>query len=119
MASGTLTSRTVHGIKWSLVAQVLNVATTIAATAVLARILTPTAFGLAAMASIVVRFGQYFAQMGVGSALVQKPVLTDEDIRASFTSSVLLGIVVCGLIVVLTPFAHLVFKDRRWCPWPE
>ncbi len=116
MASSTLTSRTVHGIKWSLVAQVLNVATTIAATAVLARILTPAAFGLAAMAGIIVRFAQYFAQMGVGSALVQKRELTDEDIRASFTSSVLLGMVVCGVIVVATPLAHVVFKNPQVVP---
>jgi len=72
LVSDTLTSRTVHGIKWSVVAQILNVATTIAATAVLARLLTPATFGLTAMAGIVLRFGQCFAQMGVGSALVQK-----------------------------------------------
>ena len=103
-------------MKWSVVAQILNVATTIAATAVLARLLTPATFGLTAMAGIVLRFGQYFAQMGVGSALVQKRELTDEDIRAGFTSSVLLGVVVCGVIVVAAPLAHLVFKDPQVVP---
>ncbi len=88
MTPDTLTSKTVYGMKWSLVAQVLNVATTVVTTAVLARLLDPATWGLVSMALVILRFGQYFARMGVGSALVQKPELTDEDIRAGFVSSV-------------------------------
>ena len=73
MTQGTLTSRTVHGLKWSVVAQIINAATTVATVAVLARLLDPATFGLVAMGLVVMRFVQYFAQMGVGAALVQKP----------------------------------------------
>ena len=109
----TLTSRTVHGMKWSLVAQILNVSTTVATTAVLARLLAPSTWGLVSMALVVLRFGQYFARMGVGSALVQKPELTDDDVRAGFTSSVLLGAAVCAVVVVAAPFTHFLFKNPQ------
>ena len=103
-------------MKWSLVAQVLNVATTVVTTAVLARLLDPATWGLVSMALVILRFGQYFARMGVGSALVQKPELTDDDIRAGFVSSVLLGAAVCVVVVVVAPFTHFVFKNPQVVP---
>ncbi len=66
MTPETLTARTVHGLKWSTLAQIMNAATTMAVTAVLARVLDPAAFGLAAMGLVVMRLVAYFAQMGVG-----------------------------------------------------
>lgn len=116
MTPETLTSRTVHGMKWSLVAQVLNVTTTVATTAVLARLLAPATWGLVSMALVILRFGQYFARMGVGAALIQKPELTDDDVRAGFTSSVLLGAAVCVVVVLAAPFTHLIFADPQVVP---
>lgn len=103
-------------MKWSLAAQVLNVSTTVATTAVLARLLAPATWGLVSMALVILRFGQYFARMGVGSALVQKPELTDEDVRAGFVSSVILGALVCAVVVVAAPFTHLIFKSPEVVP---
>jgi O-antigen/teichoic acid export membrane protein len=112
----TLTSKTVYGMKWSLVAQLLNVATTVVTTVVLARLLDPATWGLVSMALVILRFGQYFARMGVGSALVQKPELTDDDIRAGFTSSVLLGTAICVVVVFVAPLTHLVFTNPQVVP---
>ena len=41
---------------------------------------------------VILSFGQYFSQLGVGRALVQRNEITDVDIRVAFTSSTLLGV---------------------------
>ena len=56
-------------------------------TATISRLLT-AAFGLVALANLVVFFTQFFARMGIASALVQKPELSEEDIRAASTAGV-------------------------------
>lgn len=68
------------------------------------------------MAGIILRFGSYFAQMGVGSAIIQKESLTDEDVRAAFTSSALLGIVFSGLTFVFAPLGLYIFDSPHVIP---
>lgn len=109
--SQSLTSATVHGLKWSYLSTFVNVVLQIGVTAVLARLLTPSAFGLVAMAGVFLRFGQYFAQMGAGQAIVQKPELSASDIRTAFTSSLLIGVAFCALFVALAPLASALFPD--------
>jgi O-antigen/teichoic acid export membrane protein len=105
----SLTSATVHGLKWSYTSSAVNVVLQIGVTAVLARLLTPSAFGLVAMAGVFISFGRYFAQMGAGQALVQKAELSAGDVRTAFTASLLMGLAFCGLFVALAPLAAVLF----------
>lgn len=105
----SLTATTVHGLKWSYASTIVNVVLQIGVTAVLARLLTPSAFGLVAMAGVFLRFGQYFAQMGAGQAIVQRPELSASDVRTAFTASLLMGVAFCGLFVALAPLASTLF----------
>lgn len=77
--------------------------------AVMARLLDPVHFGLVAVANVLLRFLTYFAQLGVGPALIQKPVLEDGDVRAAL--SVSLGIsTICVLVaIIVAPFAASFF----------
>jgi len=84
--------------------------------AVMARLLEPAAFGLVAMAHVVLRFGSYFAQMGMGQALIQKTELTKENIRAAFTSSVVLGFIFFVIIYFLAPLSIYIFNDIKVIP---
>jgi len=86
----SLTKKALHGLKWSYISTFTTALMQIGYTAVMARILTPADFGLVAMGSVVLSFGNYFAQMGMGSAIIQKKDITKEQIKAVFTSSVLL-----------------------------
>lgn len=112
----SLTSKTLHGLTWSYIDTIINAVLQIGYTAVMARLLSPADFGLVAMGNVVLRFGSYFAQMGMGSALVQKKELSQEEIRAGFTSSVLLSIFVYGIIWILAPLSILLFKNPDLIP---
>jgi len=72
--------------------------------AVVSRLLSPAAFGLMAVATLSTQFGKTFADMGLGQALIQKAEVTEEDVRAVFTSSVLMGLSFFGLLWIAAPF---------------
>jgi len=117
LTGGTdLTGRTVSGLRWSYLASGVNAVLQVAVTAFLARLLYPDAFGVVAMAGVLLRFGQYFAQMGVGRALVQRPDISNRDIRAAFTSSVLLGAALSALFWVAAPLSVFLFHDPQVVP---
>ncbi|MBA2316202.1 MAG: oligosaccharide flippase family protein [Euzebyales bacterium] len=111
-----LTSRTLGAFKWTYGSYAASAVVQIGYTAAMARLLVPEDFGLVAMAALFLRFGGYFAQMGVGQALIQKAELDDEDIRTGFTSSVLLGAGMSAVFFAGAPAAALLFDSARVVP---
>lgn len=77
----------------------------VAATVALGRLLGPAEYGLLAVANVVISFGGYFAQMGLGAAVVQAPSLDRQDIRAFFTLSAGLGLAFAALAALAAPLA--------------
>jgi lipopolysaccharide exporter len=111
-----LASTAVRGIQWTTAATVLTAVLQIGYTAVMARLLDPAAFGLVAMAGVVLRFGSYFAEMGLGHALVQRTEIDGHDIRATFTASLGLGLVVAAVAWLAAPLAVLFLNSEAVVP---
>jgi len=109
--SESLTHSTVHGLKWSYASTGVTMVLQIGVTALLARLLTPSAFGLVAMANVMLWYGQQFALMGAGEAIIQRSNLGARDIHTAFTSALLMGAAFCALFVVLAPLAGILFPD--------
>jgi O-antigen/teichoic acid export membrane protein len=114
--SASLTGRAAAGLSWSALSTVALVVANLAFTATVSRLLGPTAFGLMAIANLVVLFGQYFARMGLASALVQKPDLSDEEIRAASTAGIVVGLVCLGLAWLLAPAVGGLFHAPEVAP---
>ena len=111
-----LASTTARGVQWTTAATVLTAVMQIGYTAVMARLLDPAAFGLVALTGVVLRFGSYFAEMGLGHALVQRSEIDDDDVRATFTASLGMGLVVAALAVLAAPLAVIVLKNEAVVP---
>ncbi|AWM34163.1 lipopolysaccharide biosynthesis protein [Hymenobacter nivis] len=111
-----LSSAAVRGVQWTTAATVLTAVMQIGYTAVMARLLDPAAFGLVAMAGVVLRFGSYFAEMGLGHALVQRSEIDGHDVRATFTASLGLGLAVAGIAWLGAPLAVLFLKNEAVVP---
>lgn len=114
--SETLTARTVRGMKWSYLSTIVHSVLQIGFSATLARLLAPAAFGLVAMAGVVLSFGSYFARMGIGSALVQKETLSREEVHAAFLLSTGLGTIFCAAMWLSAPAAALLFDQAGLIP---
>jgi PST family polysaccharide transporter len=59
----------------------------------LARLLGPPEFGLAAAATVVIAFFRLFLETGIRPALIQRPELDDVHVSTAFTLSILIGLV--------------------------
>lgn len=85
-------------------------------TAAISRLLPPKAFGLVALASVLLRFGSHFAQLGIASALIQQEDVGEEDVRTAFTSSVVLGVITFLLFWIAAPWLGRGFNSPDVVP---
>jgi len=104
------------GVRWTATAVVVSALLQVLYSAATSRLLDPADFGLIAAAQIALRFGSYFAEMGVAPALVQRRDLTADDVRVGFTSSWLLGLVFALLFWVTAPAIAPVFDAPGLVP---
>lgn len=113
---GNLTSRTLSGMSWSYLSLATLIVLQMAYQAVISRLLTPAVFGIMALALTSMQFSKYFADMGLGQAIIQKPELDEDDIRATFTSTILMGLGSFGLVWVLAPAFGTFFDTPEVVP---
>ena len=103
-------NQTLRGIGWGGASTVINVVFQLMFMAVMARLLDPLHFGLIAMANVMLRFLYYFAQLGVGPALIQKPELVDGDVRAALSVSIGISTLCIVLAILAAPLAQRYFE---------
>jgi lipopolysaccharide exporter len=106
-----LTAQTASGLSWFYLSTIALMVANLAYTATVSRLLAPAAFGLMALANLVVLFAQYLVRMGLASALVQKPHLSEEEIRAASTAGIAAGLACLVLIWILAPAVAAVFGE--------
>jgi lipopolysaccharide exporter len=101
----------VSGLRWSSLSTIALVVANVAYAAIASRLISPSAFGLMALANLVVLFLGFFTRLGLASALVQKPDLNEEDIRAASTIGAVLGMLLFALVWPLTPWICEIFHE--------
>jgi lipopolysaccharide exporter len=94
-------------VRWT--ARLLGLVSTI----FLARLLTPTDFGIVAIAMIIVGTIEIFAQTGQGLALIRHVAPTREHYDSAWTISVLLGLGLGVIIWLAAPVAVFYFHEPR------
>jgi O-antigen/teichoic acid export membrane protein len=111
-----LSGHVVRGLGWKLVSQIAIQGTRLAVGITLARLLTPHQFGLAAMALVITAFVVPFADMGLGSALVQRPTIDETDRSTVFWASVGAGVGLSLLGFALSPLIADFYGDDAVAP---
>ena len=79
-----LKTETLHGVKWSAIGRFANTGISFGFGIVLARLLSPSDFGVMGMIAIFFAIAGIFIDSGFGTALVQKKTVTDEDMSTMF-----------------------------------
>ncbi|MGF1562568.1 MAG: oligosaccharide flippase family protein [Geminicoccaceae bacterium] len=82
-----------------------------AASLVLARLLTPEAFGQAGIALAISAFANAFRDAGVTSYLVQVRAIDLQVLRAAFTVTTAMSVLAAALLLALAPLAQAFFPD--------
>lgn len=99
------------GVFWIALAKYSGIFISLGITAILARHVSPAAFGTMAIATVIMGFLDIFSDMGLGVAIVQFKDLTKHQINSLFTISVGLAV---GLTALLFGSASIIadfYKD--------
>ncbi|MEG0958263.1 MAG: lipopolysaccharide biosynthesis protein [Erysipelotrichaceae bacterium] len=77
---------------------------------ILARLLTPDAYGAIALTTIFISVSNVFVQQGFSTALIQQKEVDEEDYSSVFWISMLIALICYIVIVLLAPFAARFYK---------
>ena len=79
-----LKSQAVSGVKWSGVSMGVVTALQLVTLALLARLLSPSDFGLMGMILVVIGFARLFADMGISNAIIYRQDSTKEELSTLY-----------------------------------
>jgi O-antigen/teichoic acid export membrane protein len=116
-----LKSKIVLGVTWNTLARFGNQIVQFVLSVILARLLTPTDFGIVAMIVVFSNFMGVMLDFGLGSALVQRPNLTNLHLHSAFWMNAVVGMMltvftfwVAPLIAAFYDVDILVQLGRVW-----
>ena len=100
----------------SLVAQAAQLGLRLVSTIALARLLTPDAYGLVAMVTVVTGFIGLFKSLGLATATVQAPKVSHAELNGLFWLNVAFGAAALLVAIAIAPFLAWVYAEPRVTP---
>ncbi len=111
-----LTKRAVAGTAWSSLSTLGKQILSIASVATVARLLGPKAYGVMAMATILIVFILNFRDLGTGSAIIQRRNITKAFISSIFWVNLVFGFFLAVLVCATSPVVAKFFKTPELIP---
>lgn len=102
--SESLKKKTVKGVAWTSLDQVLSLGFGFVIGVILARLLSPSDYGMLAMIAVFNAIAMAFVNSGFGSALIRKPDLTEDDNTTAFSFNIVVAIVMVGVLWLVAPW---------------
>lgn len=107
---GELKDKAISGVKWSAIGRFSTQGVNFVIGLILARLLSPSDYGVVGMVGIFFAIAQTFIDSGFGSALIRKNDCSDEDYSTAFYFNIIVGLVCCVLLSVASPFIAKFFN---------
>lgn len=105
-----------RGALYMALAQGLRIFCQILSVIILARLLTPSDFGVYAMAWPVLGLVGLFQAMGLSQAIIQKPKLKENEVSALFWINLLVSLCLTVFLMALAPLAGWFYKEPSVVP---
>jgi O-antigen/teichoic acid export membrane protein len=112
----SLTRRAVSGMAWVAWGSGATAVLKVVVLVLLTRLLSPADFGVVGAALIVIGFSLTFSQLGLGPALVQRPVLEPGHVSTALVASTVFGLLTAGLIWLAAPLLAAFFRMEHLTP---
>lgn len=107
------TRRTVKGVIWSGIERFSVQIIQFTISIILARILSPTDFGLLALILVIINILQTINEVGFGAALMQKLDRDELDFSTVFVFNIILGFILYGFVYFLSPAIANFFNNSQ------
>ena len=91
--------KTVTGLKWNIISQIVTQGATFAIGVLLMRLLNPSDFGVIAMITVFIALANIFKDFGLTKSLIQKKEIGDLDKNTVFYTNLLVGIILTSILV--------------------
>ena len=111
MGEGSLTSKTVKSVFWSAIERFSVQIVQFAITIILARLVSPSEYGLIAMLAIFIAIAQSFVDSGFTSALVQKKNRTETDFSTVFYFNIVISLITYLLLFLSAPYIAMYYRE--------
>lgn len=108
-----LKKRVASGFKWNAYSQVGRQALQWVTTAILARLLYPSDYGLMGMAIVLVNFVQIFKGLGTSAAVIQKKNISNSLLSSIFWFNLLFGLLATIIVFALSPAVACFYNETR------
>lgn len=112
----SLSKITSDAFAWRLVTEGSRVVLVFGVQVILARMLPVEAFGMLAIAMVVVNFGSNLSEMGTAPALIQRVTITPAHVRVAFSVALLTGALLTGAIGLAAPVVAGLFNAPAVAP---
>ena len=107
----SLKKKTIKGVAWTSFDKLTSITFGFVIGVILARLLSPSDYGLLAMIAVFNAIAFSFLDSGFGNALVRKPNLTENDNTTAFCFNLIAGVVLFGIIWLIAPWVSS-FYDK-------
>ncbi len=108
-----LKSQAVSGVKWSGVSMGVITTLQLITLAVLARLLSPSDFGLMGMVMVVIGFARLFADMGISNAIIYRQDTTKAELSSLYWLNILSGVVIFFIVCGASPLVTAFYNEQR------
>ena len=115
-AVGSLGPIVASGIKWSVASQGVRQGMQFVTTAVLARLLSPSDYGLISMAMVVIEFQYLVRDLGTAKAVIRQRNLSEELLSSIFWVNVVFGFIAMLVIIAGAPLVATFYGEARLTP---
>lgn len=102
--SENLKQKTKKGLYWKFAEQFANYGMQFFIGIVMARLLSPSDYGITALPAVFLAVANIFAEAGFGTAMIRKPNLKEEDLSTAFYYSTGVGIICYILLFIASPW---------------
>ncbi len=99
------------GIIYSVLSKYSDIVVSIFVSALLARLLTPSEFGIVAILVVFISFFNLLSNLGISPAIVQHQSLSDEDISSIFSFTIVLGFIFSVLFFLSAPLMAYYYNE--------
>ncbi|MCB9210967.1 MAG: lipopolysaccharide biosynthesis protein [Ignavibacteriales bacterium] len=99
------------GIFYTFISKYSSIVVSIIIGSVLARLLSPSEFGVVAILTVFITFFSLLTNLGVSPAIVQNKSLTDEDISSIFSFTILVGLFFSIVFFLSAPFIASYYNE--------
>lgn len=109
-------SKLIHGVAWNFTEKILVKVASFAISVILARLLSPSDYGLMGMLAIFMSISSVFIEGGLAKALIQRQGCQDIDYSTAFVTNVFLSLVIYAVLFLTAPLIAEFYEEPILIP---